>query len=116
MIFNDTKLKGASIIDLERRNDERGYFARAFCQREFSERGLKTIIAQANIASNLLKGTLRGIHFQYPPSADTKLVEWSAASLWWRSGGGWVDDGIRADVLGNEIGLLAEAVALQSVA
>jgi dTDP-4-dehydrorhamnose 3,5-epimerase len=74
MIFTETRLKGAFIIDLERREDERGFFARTFCQNEFSDYGLKPVVAQANIASNLRKGTLRGMHFQYPPKAETKLV------------------------------------------
>lgn len=74
MIFAETKLKGAFIIDLERKEDSRGFFARAFCQREFEVRGLKPVIAQASIASNLKRGTLRGMHFQYPPAAETKLV------------------------------------------
>jgi dTDP-4-dehydrorhamnose 3,5-epimerase len=74
MIFTETRLKGAFIIDVERREDERGFFARAFCQREFQERGLQSIIAQANVASNWKKGTLRGMHFQFPPATETKLV------------------------------------------
>ncbi len=74
MIFTETKLRGAFILDLERREDGRGFFARAFCQNEFAERGLKPVIAQANIAFNRRKGTLRGMHFQYPPKAETKLV------------------------------------------
>jgi dTDP-4-dehydrorhamnose 3,5-epimerase len=74
MIFTETKLKGAFIIDIERREDSRGFFARAFCQREFSEHGLKPLIAQANVAFNNRKGTLRGMHFQFPPAAETKLV------------------------------------------
>ena len=74
MIFTETKLKGAFIIDLERREDSRGFFARAFCQKEFKAHGLKPVIAQANIASNFKKGTVRGMHFQYPPAAETKLV------------------------------------------
>ena len=81
MIFTETKLKGAFIIDLERRHDERGFFARAFCQNEFREHGLKPIIAQANIASNLKKGTLRGMHFQYPPAAETKLVRCTRGAI-----------------------------------
>jgi dTDP-4-dehydrorhamnose 3,5-epimerase len=81
VIFTETKLKGAFIIDLERRNDERGFFARAFCQNEFREHGLKPIIAQANIASNLKKGTLRGMHFQYPPAAETKLVRCTRGAI-----------------------------------
>jgi dTDP-4-dehydrorhamnose 3,5-epimerase len=74
VIFTEAKLKGAFIIDLERREDSRGFFARAFCQNEFKAYGLKPVIAQANIASNLKKGTVRGMHFQYPPAAETKLV------------------------------------------
>jgi dTDP-4-dehydrorhamnose 3,5-epimerase len=74
VIFTETKLKGAFIIDLERREDSRGFFARAFCQKEFKAHGLKPVIAQANIASNFKKGTVRGMHFQYPPAAETKLV------------------------------------------
>ena len=81
MIFTETRLKGAFIIDLERREDERGFFARAFCQNEFSDYGLKPVIAQANIASNLRKGTLRGMHFQYPPKAETKLVRCTRGAI-----------------------------------
>ena len=74
MIFTETALAGAFIIDLEARRDSRGFFARAFCQPEFTENGLTPLIAQANIAFNERKGTLRGMHFQYPPAAETKLV------------------------------------------
>lgn len=74
MIFTETKLKGAFVIDIERREDPRGFFARGFCQREFEEHGLKPVIAQGNIAHNRKKGTIRGMHFQFPPAAETKLV------------------------------------------
>ena len=74
MIFEETKLAGAFIIDIEAREDSRGYFARSFCQHEFVDHGLKPVIAQANIAFNNRKGTLRGMHFQFPPAAETKLV------------------------------------------
>jgi len=74
VIFTETKLKGAFIIDLERREDDRGFFARGFCQNEFAAHGLKPLIAQANLAFNKRTGTLRGMHFQYPPHAETKLV------------------------------------------
>jgi dTDP-4-dehydrorhamnose 3,5-epimerase len=74
MIFTATKLKGAFVIDIERRVDSRGFFARTFCQHEFEAHGLKPVIAQANIAFNHKKGTLRGMHFQFPPAAETKLV------------------------------------------
>jgi dTDP-4-dehydrorhamnose 3,5-epimerase len=63
MIFTETKLKGAFIIDIERHEDPRGFFARGFCQREFEEHGLKPVIAQGNIAHNRKKGTIRGMHF-----------------------------------------------------
>jgi dTDP-4-dehydrorhamnose 3,5-epimerase len=74
VVFTELKLKGAFLLELERRGDERGFFARAFCQNEFKQHGLKPVIAQANIAFNKRKGTLRGMHFQYPPHAETKLV------------------------------------------
>jgi len=81
VIFTETKLKGAFVIDLERRADERGFFARTFCQHEFRDHGLKPIIAQANVASNHKKGTLRGMHFQYPPMAETKLVRCTRGAI-----------------------------------
>jgi dTDP-4-dehydrorhamnose 3,5-epimerase len=81
MIFTETKLKGAFIIDLDRKTDERGFFARAFCQQEFREHGLKSVIAQANLALSVTKGTLRGMHFQYPPAAESKLVRCSRGAL-----------------------------------
>ena len=81
MIFIETKLKGAYIIDIDRKEDSRGFFARTFCQKEFEEHGLKPIIAQANIAFNHHKGTLRGMHFQYPPSAETKLVRCTRGAI-----------------------------------
>jgi len=81
MIFTETRLKGAFIIDLDRKKDERGFFARTFCQKEFRERGLKPTIAQANLASNAKKGTLRGMHFQYPPAAESKLVRCTRGAI-----------------------------------
>jgi dTDP-4-dehydrorhamnose 3,5-epimerase len=81
MIFTETKLKGAFIIDIERREDSRGFFARAFCQNEFEAHGLKKVIAQANVAFNIKKGTLRGMHFQYPPAAETKLVRCTRGAI-----------------------------------
>lgn len=81
MIFTETKLKGAFIIDLERREDSRGYFARAFCQKEFAAHGLKPLIAQANVAFNIKQGTLRGMHFQFPPAAETKLVRCTRGAI-----------------------------------
>jgi dTDP-4-dehydrorhamnose 3,5-epimerase len=81
MVFTETRLKGAFIIDLERREDSRGFFARAFCQHEFQDHGLKPIIAQANVAFNHKKGTMRGMHFQFPPAAETKLVRCTRGAI-----------------------------------
>jgi len=81
MIFTETKLKGAYIIDLERREDSRGFFARAFCQHEFADHGLKPVIAQANLAFNIKAGTVRGMHFQYPPAAESKLVRCTRGAI-----------------------------------
>jgi dTDP-4-dehydrorhamnose 3,5-epimerase len=81
MIFTETALKGAYIIDLEPHNDDRGFFARAFCQNEFTAHGLKPVIAQANIALNRVRGTLRGMHFQYPPAAESKLVRCTRGAI-----------------------------------
>lgn len=81
MIFTETKLKGAYIIDLEKREDSRGFFARAFCQKEFETHGLKPVIAQANLAYNFKQGTVRGMHFQFPPAAETKLVRCTRGAI-----------------------------------
>ncbi len=81
MVFTETKLKGAFLIDLERREDSRGFFARAFCQKEFTAHGLKPTIAQANVAFNIKKGTLRGMHFQFPPAPETKLVRCTRGAI-----------------------------------
>jgi dTDP-4-dehydrorhamnose 3,5-epimerase len=81
VIFTETALRGAYVIDLERREDDRGFFARTFCQHEFEEHGLKPLIAQANLAFNHRQGTLRGMHFQYPPAAETKLVRCTRGAI-----------------------------------
>jgi dTDP-4-dehydrorhamnose 3,5-epimerase len=81
MIFTETKLKGAFIIDIQRHEDPRGFFARGFCQREFEEHGLKPVIAQGNIAHNRQKGTIRGMHFQFPPAPETKLVRCTRGAI-----------------------------------
>jgi dTDP-4-dehydrorhamnose 3,5-epimerase len=81
MIFTETELKGAFIIDIERREDSRGFFARAFCQHEFEAHDLKPIIAQTNVAFNHKAGTLRGMHFQFPPVAETKLVRCTRGAI-----------------------------------
>ena len=74
MRFTEARLKGAYIVDIDRRQDERGFFARIFCQKEFEELGLAVNMVQANAASNFHSGTVRGLHFQSPPSPEAKLV------------------------------------------
>ena len=74
MRFTETKLRGAFILDVEPREDNRGFFTRAFCQREFEDHGLNPVIAQANVGFNNVRGTMRGMHFQFPPAAETKYV------------------------------------------
>lgn len=74
MIFRETKLKGAYVIELELLEDERGFFARSFCQKEFEEHGLNSHIAQCNISYNKKEGTLRGMHYQEAPYEEAKLV------------------------------------------
>jgi len=81
MIFTETKLKGAFLLEVDRREDNRGFFARVFCQHEFAAQGLKPLIAQANIAFNKKKGTMRGMHFQFPPAAETKLVRCTRGAI-----------------------------------
>lgn len=81
MIFTETRLAGAFVIDLDRREDDRGFFARTFCRREFEEHGLEPLIAQSNVAFNRVRGTLRGMHFQYPPAAETKLVRCTRGAI-----------------------------------
>jgi dTDP-4-dehydrorhamnose 3,5-epimerase len=81
MIFTETKLSGAYIIDIEPHEDARGFFARAFCQQELLDHGLNPLIAQANIAFNHRKGTMRGMHFQFPPAAETKLVRCTRGAI-----------------------------------
>jgi dTDP-4-dehydrorhamnose 3,5-epimerase len=81
MIFRETPLRGAFVVELERREDPRGFFARAFCQNEFKANGLKPIIAQVNVARSRLKGTLRGMHFQYLPAAEAKLVRCTRGAI-----------------------------------
>jgi len=72
MKFTETILKGVFVIELEKRGDDRGFFARAFCQNEFAQHGLNTRIAQVNNSLSAQRGTLRGIHYQLPPKAEDK--------------------------------------------
>lgn len=82
MIFQEIRLPGAYIIDVEKREDQRGFFARSWCQREFEEQGLVARIVQANIAYNRQRGTLRGMHYQYAPHAETKLIRCTRGAIY----------------------------------
>jgi dTDP-4-dehydrorhamnose 3,5-epimerase len=74
MMFSETILAGAYTVDIDRHHDNRGYFARVFCADEFSAHGLKPTVAQGSVSFNAKRGTLRGMHFQYPPATETKFV------------------------------------------
>ena len=82
MKFHPARLPGAWLIEIDRLEDERGFFARSFCQREFQEHGLDPTVAQCNISQNRLKGTLRGMHFQLPPFAEAKLVRCTRGAIY----------------------------------
>jgi len=74
VIVRPTELADACLVDLELRGDERGFFARAWCAREFEAAGLPTNLAQANMSGSGTRGTIRGLHFQVEPAAETKFV------------------------------------------
>jgi len=74
VIFTETKIEGAFIVDVERRRDDRGFFGRVFCRLEFEELGLEADVAQTNVGVSVRRGTIRGMHFQYPPAVEAKLV------------------------------------------
>lgn len=82
MKFTETPIPGAYLIDLEKRGDERGFFARAFCQREFEAVGLCSQFVQINNSLTASRGTLRGMHYQLPPQAETKVLRCVRGGLW----------------------------------
>lgn len=82
MIFRETSLAGAYVIDLEKRSDERGFFARAFCAREFEEAGLCSRFVNTNVSGSTRKGTLRGMHFQREPHAEVKLIRCTRGAIY----------------------------------
>jgi dTDP-4-dehydrorhamnose 3,5-epimerase len=81
MIFTPTSLQGAVAVDLEKREDERGFFARSWCRREFEAHGLNPRLAQCSVSFNLRRGTLRGMHYQAEPHEEAKLVRCTRGSL-----------------------------------
>lgn len=82
MRFSGTGLQGAYIVEPERREDERGFFARTFCHREFAEHGIAFNFVQCNISFNTHKGTLRGMHYQVAPHAEAKLVRCTMGAIY----------------------------------
>lgn len=82
MIFTPVPLSGAYLIDLEKKGDERGFFARAFCEQEFRQHGLVAHFCQVNNSLSAQRGTLRGMHYQLAPKAETKLVRCIRGALY----------------------------------
>jgi len=82
MRFYETQIKGAFLIEPEKNKDERGFFARVWCQRDFEEHGLNPRLVQCSISFNKKKGTLRGMHYQAVPFAEAKLVRCTRQSIY----------------------------------
>ena len=82
MKFIGTKLEGAWVIEPRLYEDSRGLFARTYCTREFREQGLLDCFVQCNTSWNARKGTVRGLHYQLPPSSEVKLVRCTAGAAW----------------------------------
>ena len=81
MIYSETPLRGAFVLELEPREDERGFFARTFDAKEFESHGMRPVVAQCNLSYNHLKGTMRGMHMQVPPATEPKLVRCTAGAV-----------------------------------
>ena len=81
MIFSESPLPGAYLIDISRSEDERGFFARSFCAEEFTARGLAAHFPQCSVSFNARKGTLRGLHFQTAPHDEEKLVRCTGGAI-----------------------------------
>lgn len=82
MIFRETPLAGAFVLEAERIEDERGFFARSYSREEFAAHGLDPDVAQCSISYNHRRGTLRGLHFQTSPFEEVKLVRCTRGSIW----------------------------------
>ncbi len=82
MIFIETELAGVFEIEIEPKPDERGFFARTWCQNEFAEQGLDSHLVQCSLSHNTKRGTLRGMHFQAAPHGETKLVRCSKGAIY----------------------------------
>ncbi|MGH9970459.1 MAG: dTDP-4-dehydrorhamnose 3,5-epimerase [Pyrinomonadaceae bacterium] len=82
MRFTELRLKGAYLVELQRHEDSRGFFARTFCAREFRAQDLVETFVQCSTSWNAREGTVRGMHYQLPPSCEVKLVRCTAGALW----------------------------------
>jgi dTDP-4-dehydrorhamnose 3,5-epimerase len=82
MIFKETSITGAFIVDVKRIGDDRGFFGRVFCRKEFEAQGINLEVLQANMGFNEYRGTLRGLHYQVPPYGEAKLVRCTAGALY----------------------------------
>ena len=82
MLFTETNLEGAFIVDIQKIGDDRGYFGRAYCRKEFMENGLMSEMVQTNVSVNKIKGTLRGFHYQVSPHEEAKLVRCTRGSIY----------------------------------
>jgi dTDP-4-dehydrorhamnose 3,5-epimerase len=82
MLFHATPLSGAYLIELEKRTDDRGFFARYFCEQEFEAKGLETRFVQINNSFTAKEATVRGFHYQLPPAGEVKVVRCVRGSLW----------------------------------
>ncbi len=82
MIFTETKLKGAYVVEIQKLEDERGFFARSWCRREFETHGLNPQLVQCNISFNACIGTMRGMHYQTKPYEEAKLIRCTMGSIY----------------------------------
>jgi dTDP-4-dehydrorhamnose 3,5-epimerase len=82
MIFQETTLKGAFVVEVEKHDDERGFFARSFCAEEFESHGLCPEVVQANLSYSKRAGTLRGLHYQIPPASEPKFIRCIRGAVW----------------------------------
>ena len=82
MKFTPVSIEGAFIVELEPLGDDRGFFARSFCQEEFHQQGIDPLVAQCNISFNQQRGTLRGLHYQVKPHEEAKLVRCTQGAIW----------------------------------
>jgi len=82
MIFVETGLKGAFVVEVEKLDDERGFFGRSWCKREFAEHGLNPNLSQCSVSFSRRRGTLRGLHYQIAPHEEAKLVRCTAGAIY----------------------------------